>query len=389
MSYKAVGKRTNSPQKNRSRSLELVHVALETLGRILKSVWHAKEFEETKLVIMAVLSRDASSTCTCWNACRRSILLNTEHPAKRSLKVVSAGRGYQSSLVMGSLLPVVDPQLPREQAGFRPGRSTVEQVVKLTEDIETAFENRKKCGAVFVDLSAAYDTVWHRGLALKMLQLIPNKHMVQFTRELITNRSFKLYVGKDSSKTYTIKNGVPQGSVLALMLFNIYIYMYDIPKTASTKYMYADDIALMESGLNYAEIQQTLTNDLTNLDMYLQRWRLRLNVENTVSSCFHLTNFLAKHQMEVSCGGNTIPTTSNPKYLGVTHDRSLTYTKHLSQLSLKVNARCNSLRRLAGTKWGAHFDVLQTSTTALAFAPAEYAHQCGIEVPTHIDSMQF
>ncbi len=152
--------------------------------------------------------------------------------------------------------------------------------------------------------------------------------------------------------------------------------------------MYADDIALMESGLNYAEIQQTLTNGLTNLDMYLQRWRLRLNVEKTVSSCFHLTNCMAKHQMEVSCGGNTIPTTSNPKYLGVTLDRSLTYTKHLSQLSMKVNARCNLLRRLAGTKWGAHFDVLQTSTTALAFAQPSIAHQCGVEVPTHIDSMQ-
>ena len=61
------------------------------------------------------------------------------------------------------------------------------------------------------------------------------------------------------------------------MIFNI--YMYAIPKTAATKYIYADDIALMESGLNYAEIQQTLTNDLTNLFMYLQQWRLRLNVE--------------------------------------------------------------------------------------------------------------
>ena len=122
--------------------------------------------------------------------------------------------------------------------------------MKLTEDIETAFENRKKCGAVFVDLPAAYDTVWHRGL--KMLQLIPNKHMVRFICELITNRSFKLYVDRDSSKTYTIKNGLPQGSVLAPVLFNIYIYMYDIPKTASTKYMYADDIPLVESGLNYS-----------------------------------------------------------------------------------------------------------------------------------------
>ena len=91
-----------------------------------------------------------------------------------------------------------------------------------------------------------------------------------------------------------------------------------------------------------------------------------------MSSCFHLTYCLAKHQMEVSCGGNTIPTTSNPKHLGVTLDRSLTYTKHLSQLSMKVNARCNLLRRLAGTKLGAHFDVLQTSTTALAFSRAEY-----------------
>ena len=80
---------------------------------------------------------------------------------------------------------------------------------------------------------------------------------------------------------------------------------------------------------------------------------------------------MAKHQMKVSCGGNTIPT-SNPKYLGVTLDRSLAYTNHLSMLSTKVNARCNLLRRLTGTKWGAHFDVLQTSTTALAFAPAEY-----------------
>ena len=138
----------------------------------------------------------------------------------RPISLLSVCFKLVERLIYNRLLPVVDPQLPREQAGFRPGRSTVEQVVKLTEDIETAFENRKKCGAVNVDLSAAYDTVWHRGLALKMLQLIPNKHMVQFIRELITNRSFKLYVGKYSSKTYTIKNGVPQCSVLAPMLFN-------------------------------------------------------------------------------------------------------------------------------------------------------------------------
>ena len=75
--------------------------------------------------------------------------------------------------------------------------------MKLTEDIETAFENRKKCGAVFVDLSAAYDTVRHRGLALKMLQLLPNKHMVQFIRELILQTEASNYTLANTVQIHT------------------------------------------------------------------------------------------------------------------------------------------------------------------------------------------
>ena len=69
------------------------------------------------VVIMSVLSCDASSTCTCWNACRRSILLNAEYPAKRSLKVVSAGRGYLSSFVM-AIRRRKSPHTRHEPSGF-------------------------------------------------------------------------------------------------------------------------------------------------------------------------------------------------------------------------------------------------------------------------------
>ena len=61
----------------------------------------------------------------------------------------------------------MDPQLPQEQAGFRQGRSTVDQVTLLTQDILDSFQYNKKAGVVFLDLTAAYDTVWHRGLHLK------------------------------------------------------------------------------------------------------------------------------------------------------------------------------------------------------------------------------
>jgi len=79
----------------------------------------------------------------------------------------------------------VDPLLPQEQAGFRRERSTVIQVSLLTQEIEDSFSAKKKAGAVFVDLTAAYDTVWHRGLTCKLIRLLPDRHMVSFIMELV------------------------------------------------------------------------------------------------------------------------------------------------------------------------------------------------------------
>ena len=71
-----------------------------------------------------------------------------------------------------------------------------------------------KTGAVFVDLTAAYDTVWHRGLACKLLRLIPDRHLVQMIMELVQNRSFTLTTGNGKqSRLRCLKNGVPQRSV--------------------------------------------------------------------------------------------------------------------------------------------------------------------------------
>ena len=61
--------------------------------------------------------------------------------------------------------PLIDPLLPKEQAGFRRVKSTVDQVVLVNQNIEDFFEAKKKAGTVFANLTAAYDTVWHRGLA--------------------------------------------------------------------------------------------------------------------------------------------------------------------------------------------------------------------------------
>ena len=184
---------------------------------------------------------------------------------------------------------MVNPQLPREQAGFRRGRSTVDQVTLLTQYIEDRFQNNEKAGVVFLDLTAAYDTVWHRGLHLKLLRIIPDRHMVGFIMEMLSNRSFVVHTSDGQrSRLRRMKNGVPQGSVLSLMLFNIYIS--DLPDTTSRKYGYADDLAILLRHPSWKKMEEGLNKDMTILVDYLRKWRLQLSIGKTVSAAYHINN---------------------------------------------------------------------------------------------------
>ena len=310
-----------------------------------------------------------------WRTAKIVAILKPNKPAEdpksyRPISLLCVSFKLLERLILNRIYDTVDENLPKEQAGFRKGYSTTDQVARLTEDITTAFQRKEKAGAVFVDLSAAYDTIWHRGLALKLLQTIPSKHMVKLIMQMMTNRSFTLHIDHQKTKKKMLKNGVPQGSVLAPICFNI--YTSDLPTTTSKKYTYADDIALLTTGTSFSSLSDTLTNDLTNLNKYFINWRLKMNETKTVSSNFHLANRLANTQLKVKCAGNTIPFEKSPKYLGVTLDRSLTYKQHLQQVRAKVEARNCLIHRLCGTSWGASFPVLRTATLALAYSTAEY-----------------
>ena len=149
-------------------------------------------------------------------------------------------------LIYARVDPIIDPLLPRDQAGFRHGRSAVDQVTLLTQDIKDSFSAKKKAGAVFFDLTAAYDTVWHCGLTCKLLLLLPDRHMVRITMEMVGNRSFTLTIRNGQrSRLRRFKNSVTHGSFLAPLHFNI--YMSDMPTTIFRKYAYADDLAIMHA----------------------------------------------------------------------------------------------------------------------------------------------
>ncbi|KAL6463757.1 hypothetical protein MHYP_G00281480 [Metynnis hypsauchen] len=239
--------------------------------------------------------------------------------------------------------PVVDPQLPWEQASFPRGKSTVDQVTLLTQDIEDSFQDNEKAGVVFLDLTAVYDIVSHRGLHLKMLRTIPDWHMVRFIMEMLVNRSFIVHTSNGQT--------VPQSSVLSPVLFNIYIH--NLPDTISTKYGYADDLAIMLRCPTWKAVEDGLNRDMVILADCLKKWHLQLNVGKTVAAAYHLNNWEARRELDVYVGKNRVEFQQVPKYLGVCLDWTLSYKQHLDEVKAKVTARVLVICRLAGSTWGA------------------------------------
>ena len=91
-----------------------------------------------------------------------------------------------------------------------------------------------------------------------------------------------------------------------------------------------------------------------------------------MTAAFHLYNKEAKRELDVKINGKSLSFCSEPKCLGVTLDRTLTYRWHLVSLHKKLTSRAAQLKRLAGSSWGAGADTLRTAALALVYSTAEY-----------------
>jgi hypothetical protein len=145
-------------------------------------------------------------------------------------------------LILQRIQPLIEDATPINQAGFRQHHSCTEQVMALTTHIETGFQHQLKTGAVFIGLTAAYDTVWREGLMIKFLEAVLYLKLFKLLNNMLSNRYFQVFLGDQSSIWRRLNNGLPQGSVLAPILFNL--YMPDLPSTAAKVFQYADDIAV-------------------------------------------------------------------------------------------------------------------------------------------------
>lgn len=168
----------------------------------------------------------------------------------------------------------------------------------------------------FIDLSAAFDTVNHGLLLEKMYKLAQDFKLTQIIESLMSNRRFFVTLAGKNSRWKNSKNGLPQGSVLAPTLFNIYTNDQYVSNDEKIKhFIYVNDAAIAVQDNNFETIEDNLTYALKSTSKYYAS-------NHHITCAFHLRNREANRKLKVTWKGEAIQHCDTPVYLEVTLDRT-------------------------------------------------------------------
>jgi len=223
------------------------------------------------------------------------------------------------------------------QFGFRSKHSTWSTVSKLIQDILIGFENKAITLAVFCDLSKAFDTLDHTILLNKLDKYGIRGITHDLFKSYLNNRS--IYVVNDSHKSaiHPLPNyGVPQGSVLGPLLFNIYINDIGSSLNYSNKLLYADDTTLYIIGKNISDLTDKMNSDLQNISEWFKANKLSLNISKTNYIIFSQHHIDTNIPLQID--SKQISKVNSVKFLGLYLDHKLTWENHINHIGNKVTS---------------------------------------------------
>ena len=271
-----------------------------------------------------------------------------DYPASfRPISLTSCISKLFERIILSRLLFFLESNstLSPRQAGFRPGRSTIDQILYLSQSISDGF-NKPRPGSrailSTIDFSKAFDSLWHPALFHKLILAGLPPCFARWTQSFLSDRRACVVFQNHKSRSFRVRRGVPQGFVLGLVLFSLFIN--DLPASLPSSvscFLYADDLAIWSSSPSVPTAVEATQGALFQLERWSEYWYLPLNPSKCEASFFSLDPHQANLQPIRLLFGSRLRFNSIPTILGVTFDGTLSFSKHVSSLKAKA-FRCIS-----------------------------------------------
>ena len=282
--------------------------------------------------------------------------------------------------------------IPVNQAGFRKGRSTVEHLVKITTQIKHQFARRKSVMATFFDVKKAYDQVWHKRLLYKLKTIGISGSMYNYIKDFLVNRMIQTRIGGKYSNPRTLDMGIPQGSVIAPLLFNILIH--DLPNAVSKNVVivqYADDICMwMKLTVKKATNNRQLNHirrlyqlELDNISNYMFENGLSLSSEKTHMMLFN-SGDNPKNKPVFKLSGQALEYANVIKFLGIYFTPKLSWNIHFDYMLTKARQSINFLKIISRLPWAMDSQTLIHLSTALVRSRLCYGQEIFFCAPNYL-----
>ena len=245
------------------------------------------------------------------------------------------------------------------QFGFRPNRSTTDNLVSLEHDLFTAFERKLHTIAVFFDIKKAYDMVWRWKILDKLHQFGLRGHLPIFIDNFLRRRFIRVRVGTALSDPVEVPQGTPQGSVLSCTCFLIAMHSIaaDLPPDVRAS-LYVDDFTVYFSGSSTRIVERRIQLALARLEEWCGESGLQFSSEKTVAMHICRVRGCPRTAHNLTLFGSRIRAVSEHKYLGLFVDEKLNWKKHIEYLRTSSLKTLSLFRHLTSKSWGADMQSL-------------------------------
>ena len=281
------------------------------------------------------------------------------------------------------LREILDPRI----AAYRHGYSCQDVLLKLIDDWKKPLEKRRHVGAVLMDLSKAFDCLPHQLLVAKLKAYGVCGKSCALIWSYLSGRNQRVRVGSSTSEWLLLTKGVPQGSGLGPVVFNLFInYLYAAINTCDL-YNYADDNTISACCDSKQQVIDTLMAESTTAMKWFEANMMQANPGKFQAIILKEPS----DSITTLTVGNTIMTTDDSvKLLGVHLDRLMDFNKQIKELCRKAACQLNVLQRLAR-----HLDQDGQMAIFRAFIMSHFIycllvwHFCGATNTNQLERIQF